>query len=127
MKKHVRFAISLALLLGALMATVYAVEPRYIGLTRLSSSLTISTTGQAVCTGRAYVRNGYTADVKVELKEDGTTIMTWTNSGSNTVSAGGTYGVQSGHNYMVTTTATVYGSNGKVIEMPFEDSDGKYY
>lgn len=130
MKKHIRSAISLVMLLGVLMATfapAYAVEPRYTGISSLTASLTISATGKAECSGKAVVRTGYTADVKVELKKDGTTIKTWTNSGSKTVPAGGTYYVESGHNYMVTTTATVYDSNNKVVENPFEDSGIQHY
>lgn len=130
MKKRIRTAISLVLLLGVMMATfatAYAVEARYTGVSRLDSTLTISSKGAASCQGSATVRSGYTADVTVELKQDGTTIKTWTNSGSGTVRAGGTYYVESGHNYIVTTTATVYDSNNKVIEKPFKDSVSKSY
>lgn len=130
MRKHTRSAILLIMLLGVLvttLATAYAVEPRYTGISSLSASLTISTAGKAECSGKAIVRSGYTADVKVELKQDGTTIKTWTNSGSGTVSAGGTYYVESGHNYIVTTTATVYDSSSHIIETPSKDSVGKSY
>lgn len=125
MKKHTQTAISLILLLGALMtnfATVQAVEPRYTGLTLISSTLNISTSGAASCSGKVKLRNGYTADLIVELKQDGETIKTWKSSGSGTVTAGGTYYVKSGHDYIVTTTATVYDSNDTVIETPSADS-----
>lgn len=69
----------------------------------------------------------YTADVTVELKRDGITIKTWTASGSEVISAGGTYYVTSGHEYVVTTTATVYDSNGKIVESPSKDSPSKNY
>lgn len=130
MKKQIRTAISLVLLLGVMIATfatAYAVEARYTGVSRITSTLTISSSGAAECTGKAMLYSGYTADVKVELKQDGTTIKTWTSSGSGTVRAGGTYYVESGHNYIVTTTATVYDSNNKVIEKPFKDSVSKSY
>lgn len=125
MKKHTRTAISLLLLLGALMAnfaTVQAVEPRYTGVTQISSTLNISNSGAASCSGKVKLRNGYTADLTVELKQDGETIKTWTSSGSGTVTAGGTYYVMSGHDYIVTTTATVYDSNNKLVESPSTDS-----
>lgn len=125
MKKHTRTAISLLLLLGALMAnfaTAHAVEPRYIGVAQLSATLNISSNGAASCGGKAILWNGYTVDVKVELKQDGTTIKTWTSSGSGIVSAGGTYYVTSGHEYVVITTATVYDSDGNIVETPSKDS-----
>lgn len=124
MKKHTRFAMSLLLLLGILMAfaSAQAVEPRYTGITRLTSSLEISASGAASCAGKAILRSGYTADLKVELKRDGSTIKTWTTSGSDTLSAGGTYYVMSGHDYVVTTTATVYDSTGKLVESPSANS-----
>lgn len=130
MKKHTRNVISLLLLLGALVANfgaAQAVEPRYIGISSISSTLDISASGAASCSGRAAVKSGYTVDLKVELKRDGTTIKTWTNSGSGTVSAGGTYYVFSGHEYVVTTTATVYDKNGVQIEAPYMDSAEKSY
>lgn len=130
MKKHIRTAISLILLLGVMMATLataYAVEARYTGISRLDATLTISSKGAASCQGTVAVRSGYKADIKVELKQDGSTIQTWTSSGTGTVRAGGTYYVESGHNYIVTTTATVYDSNNKVIETPFTDSVSKSY
>lgn len=130
MKKHIQTAISLILLLGVMMATLataYAVEARYTGVSSLTATLTISNSGAATCKGTVAVRSGYKADVKVELKQDGTTIQTWTNSGSGTVRAGGTKYVESGHSYIVTTTVTVYDSNDRVIETPFTDSDKKSY
>lgn len=125
MKKNIRYAISLFMLLGVLMAnfaTARAVEPRYIGVSRIYSTLNISQSGAASCSGKVALRDGYTADLKVELKQDGETIKTWTTSGSGTFSTGGTYYVKSGHDYVVTTTATVYDSNEKVIESPSADS-----
>lgn len=129
MRKHTRSVISLLLLLGALVANLgaaQAVEPRYSGITSISSTLEISSSGTAACTGKARVKDGYTVTLKVELKQDGTTIKTWTGSGSGTVTAGGTYYVDSGHKYMVTTTATVYKS-GTLIETPSADSATKSY
>lgn len=126
MKKHTRSMMALLLLVGAVMAnivTTQAVEPRYTGISYLSSVLTISTSGGAACTGKVKVRDGYQADVKVELKQDGTTIKTWTDSGSGTITISEARYVASGHNYVLTTTATVYDSNGKLVENPSVDSD----
>ncbi len=130
MKRQIRFAISLVLLVGVLMAnfvTALAIEPRFTGIAQLFSRLSISADGAATCKGEVELRSGYSADLTVELKRDGTTIKTWTSSGSSYVSAGGTYFVTSGHNYVVTTTATVYKSNGQWVESPSRDSIEKYY
>lgn len=130
MKRGIKVAVSLFLLLGVLMAnfaTVQAVDLRYVGVSRLSSALEISSKGAASCTGWAILRSGYTADVKVELKQDGKTIKTWTSSGSGTVTAEGTYYVATGHDYVVTTTATVYDKDGKIVENPSKDSVSSHY
>lgn len=110
----------------ALAAESYQIEPRYSGIANLISYLDISTNGGASCNGKVTTWSGYTADVTVELKQDGTTIKTWTASGSGVVSAGGTYFVMSGHDYVVTTTAEVY-KNGALIESPSKDSPERSY
>lgn len=132
MKKIFRSVISLLLLLGILGSTLLAahaegISPRYTGLSALSSSLKISAGGGATCRGTATLKNGYTADLKVELKQDGSTIKTWTNSGSGTLSAGTTYYVMSGHEYVVTTTVTVYDSDGNTVQVASEDSATRSY
>ncbi len=132
MKKTIPSTILLFLLLTALVGNLvvaYAsdIMPLYTGVASLTSGLTISTTGKATCSGKVMLWDDYTADVTVELKRDGTTIKTWTSSGTDVVSAGGTYYVTSGHEYVVTTTATVYDSNGKIVESPSKDSPSKNY
>ncbi len=125
MKKSIQLAISLVLLLGVAMttcATVQAVEPRYAAITSLSSTLKISSTGAATCKGDVELWDGYTVDLKVELRQDGVTIKTWTDSGSGKVNAGGTYFVTSGHNYLVVTTATIHDNDGNWIESPSKNS-----
>lgn len=132
MKKTFRSVISLLLLLGILGSTLlvaYAegISPRYIGVATLSSSLSISAGGGATCRGTVTLYDEYTADLKVELKRDGSTIRTWTNSGSGTLSAGATYYITSGHEYVVTTTATVYDASGNIVQEPSRDSATKSY
>lgn len=132
MKKLLRSAIPafalFSILVGSLIgAQASEITPRYTGIATLTSGLTISDTGKATCAGKVMLWDGYTADVTVELKRDGATIKTWVSSGSGVVSAGGTYYVASGHEYVVTTTATVYDSNGKIVESPSKDSPSKNY
>lgn len=125
MKRHIRAVLALALFLGVMVATLaiaHAVEPRYTGISKLSTNLSISSSGAATCKGTVTVYSGYTADVKVELKQDGSTIKTWTDSGSGTIRISEIHYVESGHKYIVKTSATVYDSNGKVVENPYKNS-----
>lgn len=124
MKKFIRSTATLFLLIGIVMATLtttQAVEPRYVGVATIYSSLEISSGGMATCSGKASLRNGYTGSLTVELKRDGTAIKTWSSSDSSNLTAGGIYYVESGHSYVVTTTVTVY-EGGKVVETPSKDS-----
>lgn len=130
MKKKVLSALSLLLAMSVLttsLTTVQAIEPRYAGVSQISSILNISGFGGASCRGQAILRDGYTADVIVELKQDGETIKTWTASGSGVVTASGTYYVLSGHDYVVTTTVNVYNSRGNLVESPSVDSTTSSY
>lgn len=103
------------------------ITPRYTAISQISSSLSISSLGGASCAGNVVLDDGYTADLVVELRQDGTTIKTWTASGSGSFSAGGLYYVMSGHDYIVRTTATVYNSNGKLVEIVAKNSLGSTY
>lgn len=131
-KKTIRSAITMLLLVGIFAANLVSahaiqIQPRYTGISDMFSSLTVSSSGAAKCTGSVEVRSGYTVNLTVELKQDGTSIKEWTSSGSGTVSAGGTYYVKSGHDYVVTTTAEVCDSKGNVIETPSKDSLTSFY
>lgn len=130
MKRSIRTAAALLLLLGTLTATLtaaQAVEPRFTGISTLTSTLNISSSGAASCSGSVRLYSGYTANLTVELQKDGSTIKTWTNSGSGKITAGGTYYVPSGHDYVVVTTATVYDSNSVEVESPSATSPEKSY
>lgn len=130
MKKSIRSVLALVLVLGVLaasVATVYAVQPRYTGISSISANIGISSSGAATCKGTVDVDPGYTADLKVELRQDGITIKTWTESGSGTIRISQVRYVTSGHNYIVKATATVYDGNGKVVETPYVYSGQKTY
>ena len=127
MKKRIRTVIPAFLIVSILVGNLLAAQasgvmPRYKGIANFSSGLTISSTGKATCEGTAMMWDDYTANVTVELMQDGTTIQTWTASGSEVISAGGIYYVKSGHTYWVTTTVTVYTADGKFVESHFKDS-----
>ncbi len=132
MKRKIQSTLSALLILSIFVTALGSVQaaegtPRYTGIATITSALTISETGKATCDGKVILWSGYSVDLTVELKRDGITIKTWTSSGSDMVSAGGTYYVASGHEYVVTTTATVYDSNGKIVESPSKDSPSKNY
>lgn len=132
MKKTLRSVVSVCLLAAILLgglgaARASAVTPRYIRVSTLVSRLTISSMGRAVCSGEVTVDPGYTVELKVELKRDGTVIETWTDSDTLLVSVEGIYYVTRGHEYVVTTTATVYDANGNIVEAPSKDSPVKSY
>ena len=130
MKKTVRSALALFLALALLVAgaaTALAVQPRFTAIITMYSTLQISSVGRTTCEGGASLRDGYTADVTVELKQDGTVIKTWTDSGSGDPFAGGHYYVAKGHEYVVTSTVTVYDSHGRLVESPSQDSPTRTY
>lgn len=121
------FLLLCAILGNLLVAQASEVMPLYIGIGSITTGLTISDDGKATCDGTVVLRSGYTADVTVELKQDGTTIKTWTASGNMRVPAGGIYYVASGHLYIVKTTADVYDSDGNWVETQTGYSLSKHY
>lgn len=91
---------------------------RYTGVSTLAASLDISKSGYASCYGYEKVLTGYTADVMVELQQDGDTIKTWTASGTKDIEVLKNYWVASGHDYQVVVTATVKNSSGTIVDTP---------
>lgn len=129
MKKYSRTVLLLIMVLTVMLAgvaTTHAVEARYTGVTGLSATLNLSG-NTASCSGSVIVLGGYTGDLLVELKRDGGTIASWSDSGSGRLSAGGTRAVISGHSYVVTATVTVYDGNGTLVNSYSEDSPTRNY
>lgn len=132
MKRRICTTIWLFLLFGVLMVNFAAaqenqIEPRYVGIDSIYSALDISSSGKATCTGRVVVKSGYTADVTVELQQDGSTIKTWTDSGAGFIRISKTHYVSSGHGYTVKTSATIYDSNEKIVATMSDTSEEKTY
>lgn len=133
MKKLIRSTVPVLLLISMLMGSLAAahaseVSLQYIEIASITSGLTISDTGRANCSGKARMwEDDFTVTVTVELKQDGTTIKTWTETGATFISAGGIYYVPKGHTYVVTTTVTVCDADGNEIESPSVDSPIKNY
>ena len=133
-KRIVSSLFAMALLVSVLSAnctTALAVQSdqihlMYTGIFSLTTTLNISASGAASCYGSVIARNGYTVNLTVELKRDGSTIKTWTDSGSGAVVASGTYFVTPGHTYVVTTSAEIY-KGDTLIESPSKDSPESSY
>ena len=85
-----------------------AVQPRLVGISSLAAQLSISTSGKATCGAVLYNNGDYDVTVIIALKQDGTTIKSWTvtaSVGTNLIEK--YYYVTSGHDYQVTATAQV--------------------
>ena len=94
------------------------IQPRYTGIFRFSVDLDITKAGYASCYGSVSPNTGYSVDLTVELRQDGTTIKSWTESNSTTFSIDKGYFVVKGHDYQVVATASVKNSNGVVVSTP---------
>ena len=92
---------------------------RYVGLSRLITSLDIDSNGYASCTGEARALVGYTCDATLELQQKSgstwETIKTWTSSGRINSFSKDWY-VTSGHDYRLKLSADVYASSGSLVE-----------
>lgn len=90
-------------------------EPMYTGISSLVCEISISQNGCASCYGRAINYTGYSTTLRMDLRRDGTTIKSWTTSGSGLVSLDKDYYVVSGHSYRVVVVATVKNSSGTTV------------
>lgn len=95
-----------------------AIQPRYTGIFQFAVDLDISSSGYASCYGYVAPSSGYSVDLTMELQRDGTTIKSWTDSGSTTFSIDKGYYVTKGHDYQVVLTADVKNSKGITVSTP---------
>lgn len=121
MRRTLCLILSAICLLASLTTFAYASEAsrgeplRYTGISSIAAGLTINNVGCATCSGGAVTYSGYSVDLTMKLQRDGTTIKTWTTSGSPVVSLSKDYYVTSGHNYQVVTSVDVYNSKGAYV------------
>ena len=92
------------------------VMPFNIVITKTDSNLTLGPAGKLTCYGKTTVQYGYTAEVIVELQQDGTTIQTWNASSAPTSTVEKTYYAARGHSYQLKLTHKAYDKNGNLIE-----------
>ena len=94
------------------------IQPRYTGIFQFAVDLDISSSGYASCYGYVAPSSGYSVDLTMELQRDGTTIKSWTASGSTTFSMDKGYYVTKGHDYQVVLTANVKNSKDITVSTP---------
>ena len=108
-------------------AQATVVTPRYTGISELTVALDITSSGRADCYAYMEVNSGYTAELKMELQQDGDTIKSWTTSGSGTLELDKSYYVAEGYDYQVIASAKVKNSSGTIVDRPYLPSDFVYY
>lgn len=130
MKKFAKRVLTLALALGIVCALALpaaaqprAVQPRLTGITGFAAHLGISTAGRAACGVMVYNNGDYDVTIIIDLKQDGTTIKSWTVPAAirnNQIEK--YYYVTSGHDYQVVATAQV--KSGGTLVRSYEVSSG---
>ena len=109
------------------------VQPRYQRICYFTASLEISSSGRATCYGSVTPWDSTDiVDLTMELQRTTsggiwTTIKTWTNSGSVSVSVDKDWYVASGYYYRVAVNASLYTADGTFVEGVTEYSVTKYY
>lgn len=100
-----------------------SIQPRYVGVDSVISTLYISSSGRADVGGQLEVIPGYTASVTVTLYKDSNPfVQSWSSSGRGSIYVQKSHYVASGHDYYVTLSATIYDRNGKVVDTVIKDS-----
>lgn len=119
-----RISIVFMLLIGAMLISVVpcgAVEPRYMGVSVLTTDFSISGNGKATCESVCTARNGYTVELTIELEQKTgntwETICTWSEEGTKISFEKSIY-VVSGYDYRLKVSADVRNGNGTIIESP---------
>ena len=105
---------------------------RYTGLATMTCSLSISDLGRAVVSVSVLLRNGYKAQMHVDLYQMGTTGTTIPKEWNISISEGGdpwggVWYVYSGYLYFARVTLDVYTTGGTYVETVTLDSNSVYY
>jgi len=139
LKRIICVAISLCLVLSCFQVGVFADEERaagdnsrFTGLVAMSVGLDISDIGRAVVSVDVALREGYTAEMQVNLAQYGAyetvIVKEWNPSFDEGGGVwGGVWYVASGYLYVAEVTLDVYDLNGNFIETVELDSSAKYY
>lgn len=116
--------------LECLVATQEGISPRYVALSRFSTTLSIDSNGCATCLGTAITNINYTCDATLELQQkvgsSWETIKDWSSSGDMNSFSKSWY-VASGYDYRLKLSVDVYNAGGKWVEGPVTHSKTVYY
>lgn len=131
MKKITKRVLTLFLALGIVLSMTLpvaavepqAAQPRLTGISSFAAHLSISTSGRAACGVILYNNGDYDVTIIINLKQDGTTIKTWSVPAEvRTNQIEKYYYVASGHDYQVVATAQI--KSGGTLVRSYEVSSG---
>lgn len=100
------------------------IQPRYTGVASVMADLDISSSGRASVYGNVRTIPGYTASITVSLRQDtGTSVKSWSSSGSGTITIDKIYYVATGHDYFTSVQVNAYNSSGTLVDSITVDSN----
>lgn len=110
--------------------SVITVQPRWTYLYSVTASLDINLLGVATCRGTTACGSVRDVEIIVRLQQETatgwSTLKTWTDTGSGSAIASGSYAVARGYTYRTVSSVYVYDDNGNIIETG-SASDTFYY
>lgn len=116
--------------LECLVAMQEGLSPRYVALSRFSTTLSINSKGCASCLGTAITNINYTCDATLELQQkvgsSWETIKDWSSRGDMNSFSKSWY-VTSGYDYRLKLSVDVYTTGGKWVEGSETYSKTVYY
>ena len=138
MKRLLSAVLVVCLLIGCMSIGVSAVSEsagdnsRYTGLVHMNASLSISDLGRAVVSVSASLRDGYKAQMHVDLHQEGMSTSSVPKTWDISIAEGGepwggVWYVYSGYLYYATVTLDVYTTGGTYVETITLDSNAVYY
>lgn len=106
------------------------VQPRWTYLNSVYAYLDINWLGVATCEGAAVIRSSMEVKTVVRLQQKldsgWYTVKSWSDTGTCTAGASGSYAVARGYDYRVTVSAYVYDDNGNIVETGSSSDSDSY-
>ena len=138
MKRLFSIALVVCLLISCMSIGTFAAgdsagaNSRYTGLANMGVSLSISDLGRAVVSVSVDLRDGYKAQMHVDLHQEGVSTSSVPKSWNISIAEGGepwggVWYVAKGYFYYATVTLDVYTTGGTYVETRTLDSNDVYY